>query len=131
MNKTLKDMNIGDIVVRRRPRDEDGDLGDLVESIRTIGLLHPLIVDADNVLLAGGRRLAACRSAGFSTVPVFQLDVKADAMQRLNIQAGENLCRKALSPEELEKHIRTKTDMVRDRGGWAGFRARLARWFKG
>ena len=131
MNKKLIDLNPNDILVKKRPRDDDGDLSDLTASVKTIGLLHPLIVDADNVLIAGGRRLAACRAAGLAAVPAFKLDAKADPMLRLNIQAAENLCRKPLSPEELEAHIQIKKDTFRNGGRLGGLWSRLSRLFKG
>lgn len=42
------------------PMLDDGALAELAEDIRTNGLRHPIVVDADNVLLDGRNRLKAC-----------------------------------------------------------------------
>jgi len=38
-----------------------GDIGALMASIKEIGLLQPIVVLSDNTLVAGQRRLEACR----------------------------------------------------------------------
>jgi ParB family transcriptional regulator, chromosome partitioning protein len=113
MHTQYIELNPNAIVVRKRPRDDDGDISDLVKSIRKIGLLHPVLVDADNVLIAGGRRLAACREAGLESIRAFRLDSRAEPLLALAVQADENLCRKALTPEELDSQIALKKAAIR------------------
>jgi hypothetical protein len=48
----------------------DGPDEALVENIRAIGILQPLILNADNQLISGHRRLAAAIAAGYREVPV-------------------------------------------------------------
>src|SRR5690242_6883206 len=43
---------------------------DLVKSIRELGVLEPLVVTEDGVVLSGCRRLAAAGEAGLGEVPV-------------------------------------------------------------
>jgi ParB family chromosome partitioning protein len=62
MTKSISDIRVGD----NRHRRELGDIAGLAESIRTIGLLHPITVDAEGNLLAGARRLAACKQLGLT-----------------------------------------------------------------
>jgi ParB family chromosome partitioning protein len=47
-----------------------GDIDGLAESIEDIGLLHPITVDEQGWLLAGARRLAACKRLGWKDIPV-------------------------------------------------------------
>ena len=47
------------IIGERYPRDM-GDIHGLAASIRSVGLLHPVVVTPNGELLAGGRHLAAC-----------------------------------------------------------------------
>jgi ParB family transcriptional regulator, chromosome partitioning protein len=61
---------IADIRVGERHRRDLGDIGGLAESIADIGLLQPIVVNEDGLLLAGARRLAACKHLGWETVPV-------------------------------------------------------------
>jgi ParB family transcriptional regulator, chromosome partitioning protein len=72
----------------RQPRavfDEDA-LAELVFSIREIGLLQPVIVRAtpsgEFELIAGERRLRACREAGLTVIPAIVRDTDDDAMLR-------------------------------------------------
>jgi ParB family transcriptional regulator, chromosome partitioning protein len=106
-------IGIGQIEPAPRPRESNGDLTSMVASIRKVGLLHPVIVDRRNRLIAGGRRLEACRIAGLAEVPAFRVDVDADSMAGLSIQADENLCRLGLTQAELDRHIRMKTATMR------------------
>jgi hypothetical protein len=66
------------ILVRDRKRKDLGDLKPLAESIAALGLLHPIVVRPDGTLIAGARRLAACRDVlGLAEVPVRVLDIEA------------------------------------------------------
>jgi ParB family transcriptional regulator, chromosome partitioning protein len=61
---------IDDIKVGKRHRQDLGDIEALANSIAATGLLHPITVDATGNLLAGARRLAACKQLGWSEIPV-------------------------------------------------------------
>jgi ParB family chromosome partitioning protein len=61
---------ISDITVGERHRKEMGDLDALAASIADIGLLNPITIAPDGTLLAGSRRLAACKKLGWDKVPV-------------------------------------------------------------
>jgi hypothetical protein len=58
------------IQVGERHRRDMGDIDGLAASIREIGLLNPITVDENGRLLAGARRLAACKRLGLETVEV-------------------------------------------------------------
>ena len=78
-------------------------LEELANSIRTHGLMQPLVVagiQAGNnwTLIAGERRWRASRMAGLSTVPVVVMDVAPQAMLELAIV--ENIARADLSALE-------------------------------
>jgi ParB family chromosome partitioning protein len=61
---------ISRIKVGQRHRRDMGDVAGLAASIEDIGLLHPITVDEENRLLAGARRLAACKQLGWKEIPV-------------------------------------------------------------
>jgi ParB family chromosome partitioning protein len=63
-------IRLDQIRVGKRHRKDMGDVAGLANSIQDIGLLHPVTVDEENNLLAGARRLAACKSLGWMTIPV-------------------------------------------------------------
>jgi ParB family chromosome partitioning protein len=61
---------ISRIKVGERHRRDMGDVAGLAASIATIGLIHPIVVDENSGLLAGARRLAACKLLGLKEVEV-------------------------------------------------------------
>ncbi len=71
----------------RQPRmvfDEDA-LAELVDSITLIGLLQPVVVrrvDPGYELIAGERRLRACRLAGLERIPAIIRETEDDALLR-------------------------------------------------
>jgi ParB family chromosome partitioning protein len=67
---------ITDIVVRHSFRQDLGDLEGLADSIATFGLLVPVTVTPENVLVFGLRRLRACEWLGWDTIPVTVLEVR-------------------------------------------------------
>jgi ParB family chromosome partitioning protein len=78
---------------------EGPDFADLVESIRTVGILHPILVreKASGLfeIVAGERRRAAARKAGLVEVPAI-VKVLTD-QEAYEIQLVENVQRKNLS----------------------------------
>ena len=56
---------IESIVIGKRTRKEMGDIGALARSIHKLGLLHPIVIDNKNQLIAGQRRLKVCESLGW------------------------------------------------------------------
>lgn len=85
-----------------QPRKDLGDLEGLRASIKSEGILQPLIVaPLDEIrfrLVAGERRLTAARQLGLGEVPILVRGV--EEQQRLVLQIVENLHRKDLSPLE-------------------------------
>ncbi len=54
-------MRIDDVTVGARVRRDLGDVAGLAASIAEVGLLHPIVVTPDKRLIAGERRIEACR----------------------------------------------------------------------
>jgi ParB family chromosome partitioning protein len=61
---------ITDIIIDHCYRHDLGDIQELAESIREFGLLRPILITPDNRLIAGRRRLEACKVLGWETIPV-------------------------------------------------------------
>ena len=68
---------ISEITVGVRHRRDLGDVAGLAASIAEIGLLHPIVIRPDGVLIAGARRLAAAHMLGLTEVPVTVVDLAA------------------------------------------------------
>lgn len=63
----------------------------LAESIYVLGLDHPILIDEDDNLLAGQRRLAACTSLGWTTIPAKVVKLEGASAELATLD--ENLCR--------------------------------------
>ncbi len=129
MKQKFTELEISRIKTRDKPLRNTGDTTTLENSIRKLGLLSPLIVDPDNVLISGYRRLSACAGIGLKSVPVIRVDVPADSMEALDIQTDENLCRKPLSHDELQQHIQEKKLRMEKITGSRGFVDRIRKTF--
>ena len=95
-----------------RSRFEPEALEELAASIRTHGVLQPLLVSEEGgayVLIAGERRLRAARMAGLETVPVV-IRERLGEREEIELALVENLQRRDLTPLEEARayeHLRT------------------------
>ena len=94
-------ISLSDIKVNKRIRESAGDLTDLQKSMDTIGLLHPIIIDHENNLIAGFRRLQAAKTLGWSHIEAAQVEVN-DEKHRLLLESQENTTRLDFTSEELK-----------------------------
>ena len=78
----------------RQRRDLTG-IGELADSIKRSGLIHPIVITADNVLVAGERRLLAVRNLGWTHITT-QLVEDLDPLQLQLIELEENTRRSEL-----------------------------------
>ncbi len=92
--------NVADITVPSSARDGLNILH-LVGSIERVGLLHPVVLNTRNELIAGRRRLAAVKSMGWKKVPVRVVRSLDDAALALLAERDENTCRERLTHEEM------------------------------
>jgi ParB family chromosome partitioning protein len=91
---------ISDVTVTDRHRSDLGDLGSLAESLREVGQLQPIVVTPDLRLIAGGRRLAAAQSLGWTEIEAKIANGLTDVAAMLRAERDENTCRKSFTPTE-------------------------------
>ncbi|MEO5346523.1 MAG: ParB N-terminal domain-containing protein [Magnetococcus sp. YQC-9] len=91
----ISELPIARISIGPRHRRDLGDVAVLADSIRDLGLLQPIGIDADNRLIFGHRRLEACRSLGWTCIPVRVIDAPA-----LLAEHDENEIRKDFTHSE-------------------------------
>lgn len=96
------ELDIAKVKVKKRVREKNEDLELLTESIKKYGLLEPIIVDEKYRLIAGMRRLTACKNLGFNTILANVIKVEDDEM-RLLLEMEENICRLQFSEREISK----------------------------
>lgn len=102
-----------------QPRTTMGDLGELVSSVRSKGVLEPILVralpekatgasKASFMIISGERRYRAAMEAGLDQVPVIEMDVTEE--EALEIALIENLQRKDLTPFEEAEGYKSLAD---------------------
>lgn len=108
LKRTIKQrMKFNEISVGERFRKDYKDIPALADNIKEHGLLQPLVVSAEGLLLAGGRRHAACALLGLPDVPVVILSTEGELDER-EIELIENVFREDMEWHEkaaLEKRI--------------------------
>jgi len=107
----MPDVTISSINIDRpaRQRKSIDEIESLAASIKAIGLIHPIILevrqhsdgDLDNFLVAGERRLEACRSLGWKAIPArFIAEHLAPDVDPEIVELEENIKRKKLPWKE-------------------------------
>lgn len=93
------------VVATDRIRKDFGDIQELANDIKQNGLINPPVVNKDYVLLAGERRLKACKLLGWAQLEVRMMDTR-DAEHELNIEISENDVRKDFSKSERVDYMK-------------------------
>ncbi|MGL4981986.1 MAG: ParB N-terminal domain-containing protein [Treponemataceae bacterium] len=93
-------VNVDSIKIKNRVRKDLGDLESLKESLRRYGLISPILITADNELVAGHRRLEAAKLLGWVNINATIIDTK-DKVCLFEIELEENNQRLAFSDNEL------------------------------
>jgi ParB family chromosome partitioning protein len=91
---------IEDIVVKKRVRKDMGDIASLAESMKRFGQISPIVLNNNNILIAGQRRLEAARSLGWRTINAIIAQIPP-GLSKLEFEVEENLRRQNFSPEEM------------------------------
>ena len=112
-----------------RIRQDQGNIASLENSIRKVGLLNPVLVDENDTLVAGFRRLAACRNLGWEEIEVNVVSFGGDLLKMLNAEVDENLFRKDFTREEIESIEKRRQEILRKLRG--NIFQRFWRWLKG
>lgn len=107
----LKTVYIDEIKITDRIRKDYGDIQELADDIKKSGLINPPVVTTDLILIAGERRIKACKLLGYR-----QIEVKVmTRLETTNTSSGW-------------KSPRTRTAKnSRFRKGWSG-RVGWSRW---
>ena len=104
-------VHIDDIKVSSRLRKIDRDkVDDLITSIKEIGLLHPIIIDNNNNLLAGWHRLEAHKVIGYKYIECKKVNLLAQKNKLVEID--ENLTQNNLSIIEKAEHLVRRDEIL-------------------
>lgn len=110
-----------DITVKRdeRQRRELTQIDVLADSIRRLGLIHPIVVTRSLELVAGERRYAACTMLGWPSIPVQYVD-ELDPKTLEAIELEENIKRQDISWQDYVRAVQKYHKIRKDQaeGQW-------------
>jgi len=101
---------ISDIKIPTRKRGLSEDkVKELAESIKELGLLQPIIISEDKVLISGLHRIEACKLLGWSEIPCI---VKSyNQLDKELAEIDENLVRAELSVLERAEALKRRKEI--------------------
>lgn len=91
-------IKVGEIKTGNRVRKDMGDIEKLATSISVFDLIHPVVLSPTYELLAGRRRLAACKKLGWDYIPFRVVDPSKTS--KIEIEGEENTQRKDFTTSE-------------------------------
>lgn len=99
----------------RRHRQDMGEIDKLVASVQRDGVLQPITIAPNGMLICGARRLLAVRTLGWKTVKVWVRSGISTRLGELLAEQDDNLLHKPLTPpEELALYRELKELMGED-----------------
>ena len=104
-------IDIDRIIVGDRIRKDFGDIEELADDIRENGLINPPVVNKEYVLLAGERRLRACKLLGWPQIEVRMMDTR-DAEHDLEVEISENESRKDFTRSERTEIYTRRVELM-------------------
>ncbi|MCD6395980.1 MAG: ParB N-terminal domain-containing protein, partial [Spirochaetaceae bacterium] len=93
-------IRINDIQIKKRIRKDIGNINELAESMKLHGLMNPIVINKENELIAGYRRLASAKKLGWNKIEVTVVDAP-EKINKLEMEIEENLYRKDFTSDEI------------------------------
>ena len=97
---------------------DNEEMDQLVESIRTQGVLNPVVVrlieNGEYEVISGHRRLHACKKVGIETIPALVMDMDRDAAAIALVDS--NLHREYILPSEKAFAYKLKLEALKQQG---------------
>lgn len=100
------------------PMLTDAELDELAESIRTVGLLYPIVVDAAGLIVDGRNRLEACNRAG---VEAHVIEYDGDDVAEYVIACNVTRRNMSTGARAMSTALVLEADGRRENGRWIGW----------
>lgn len=105
---------ISDIKIKKRIRQDNGNIDSLADSLDRHGLFNPILLTQNYELIGGFRRLQAAKLLGWETIPATIVET-SDKVTRLELELEENVQRLNFTEEELFEGL-TKLEKMKKVG---------------
>ena len=93
-------IRVSEIQIKKRIRKDFGNLNELAESMNIHGLMNPIVLDRDHLLIAGQRRLESAKKLGWEKIEATIIDAPTK-IDKLEIEIEENIHRKDFTTDEI------------------------------
>ena len=104
-------IEVSKIIIKDRQREDLGNLDSLKESLTEVGLIHPIVIDDMNNLIAGERRLTSATQLGWDSIEYRRFEQLSEH-DKQKIELEENLHRKDLTTQEKLNALRLLHDLL-------------------
>ena len=121
-SKTEQTIPIESITIKDRTRKDFGDINSLTESISTVGLLQPIVINENNELIDGERRIKAYIHLGRKQIPYYRVNLESIILGEFHANSN----RKDLTTTERVNICNAVEKYLRERSRSAG-RPRIAK----
>lgn len=118
---------VEEIVIKRRIRQDLGDISKLMESLKAYGLMNPILINSSRELIAGRRRLEAAKRLGWKSIEAHIIDSSSE-VNELEMEIDENLHRRNLSAVELAEGM-SRLEKIRNPGFFRKILNAISRFF--
>jgi ParB family transcriptional regulator, chromosome partitioning protein len=121
-------VRITEIQIKKRIRKETGNINELMDSMRTHGLLNPIVITHDYQLIAGFRRLESAKKMGWEKIEatIIAAPTKID---KLEIEIEENIHRKDFTADEIVEAY-SKLEKLKNPGFIQSIFIKIIKFFK-
>lgn len=107
----VKEMRLDEIIILDRLRNINRDIiAPLSDSIQKSGLLNPITINQENILITGYHRYTACKELNYETILCNIVDAKDDDSMKL-IEIDENLIRAELHYFDLSAQLKLRKEI--------------------
>ncbi len=93
-------IRISEIQIKKRIRKDFGNLNELAESMNLHGLMNPIVLTRDLILIAGQRRIESAKKLGWENIEATIIDVPTK-IDKLEMEIEENIHRKDFTTDEI------------------------------
>ena len=87
-----------------RQRIFDEDIKEIAINMKKVGIINPIEIDNDNVIVTGERRYRAAKMAGFKKIPCIRHDIQGD--ERFMHQVSENIHHNTMAPIDTYRSVK-------------------------
>ncbi len=120
-------VRIGEIQIKKRIRKDLGNLNELAESMNIHGLMNPIVITRDHMLIAGQRRLASAKKLGWEKIEATIVDAPTK-IDKLEMEIEENIHRKDFTANEIVDAY-SKLEQLKNPGFFQKLLQRICKFF--